>query len=63
MSDYGKSCGNCGAWVCPFEPEDPCDCWEPIHCPYCSGSLSEIREHKEKQYRHCFACHMEFEEK
>ena len=32
-------------------------------CQYCGGILSEIREHNSRKYRHCYACHFEFEEK
>lgn len=31
-------------------------------CPFCGGTLSEIREHNGKKYRHCYSCHFEFEE-
>ena len=36
--------------------------WEQIPCPLCGGILSEIREHNGKKYRHCYACHFEYEE-
>ena len=32
-------------------------------CQRCGGTLSEIREHNGRRYRHCYACHFEFEEK
>ena len=65
MSDW-KSCDNCR-----FGLYDPYWCercitydeWKQIQCPYCGDALSEIREHNGKKYRHCYACHFEFEEK
>lgn len=64
-----KTCGNCSVKYCPWDvKEEPCNVWEPIHCPLCGGSMSEIREHKIKvgdeekirYYRHCYSCHFEF---
>ena len=66
-----KSCGNCFladdgdcTWL-PSIDYKMCDkmfqMWTPIDCPKCGGILSEIREHKGKYYRHCYACHMETE--
>lgn len=34
-----------------------------IPCPSCGGILSEVREYNGIKYRHCYACHFEFEEK
>lgn len=67
-----KSCGNCDLsehgdcaaipgltfWECARIYQG----WHPIPCPSCGGVLSEIREHEGKRYRHCYACHFEFEE-
>lgn len=58
-----KSCCNCSVKYCPWDvKEKPCNIWEPIPCPLCGGILSEIREHNGKKYRHCYACHFEYEE-
>lgn len=63
MSNW-KSCGNCSIVYDPYY----CDMclewneWKPILCPLCGGILSEIREHNGKKYRHCYACHFEYEE-
>lgn len=66
MSDW-KSCDNCVDIGCrnymsemDFLHGSICGDWKPIQCPYCGGALSEIREHKGKKYRHCYACHFEF---
>lgn len=65
-----KSCGNCGRkptcgensrYWCNNLPHEK-EFWQPLHCPICGGTLSEIREHNGKKYRHCYACHFEFEE-
>lgn len=59
-----KTCDNCINLYDPYYC-DRCldrDEWEPIHCPLCGGILSEIREHNGKKYRHCYACHFEYEE-
>ncbi len=68
MSDY-KSCGNCAITFCYADRKRKgLDItktnagWKPIPCPSCGGILSEIREHNGKKYRHCYACHFEFEE-
>ena len=65
MSDY-KSCDNC--YVFPLTTYCKvkinriiCDYWKPIPCPSCGGVLSDVREHNGKKYRHCYACHFEFE--
>lgn len=59
-----KSCDNCSKFgmlvVCGKMKN--CLTWLKIPCPFCGGPLSEIREHKGKKYRHCYACHFEFEE-
>ena len=67
MSDY-KSCGNCADSSCfayrnymGFKTDENCNDWKPIPCPSCGGVLSEVREHNGKKYRHCYACHYEFE--
>ena len=39
-----------------FEPKN--DIEEKCRC---GGTLSEIREHNGKKYRHCYSCHFEFE--
>lgn len=64
-----KSCDNCDNYQCykhivarGIKTEEPCSDWEPILCR-CGGTLSEIREHNGRKYRHCYACHFEFEEK
>lgn len=67
-----KSCGNCywqegGACNSPLAPRSG-ECrktfhfWQPIHCPLCGGTLSEIRTDGTKRWRHCYSCHMEQEE-
>ena len=68
MIDW-KSCDNC-AFACGYvqklfksSQKDICEFWKPIKCKYCGGVLSEIRQHNGKSYRHCYACHFEFEEK
>jgi len=30
--------------------------------PRCGGTLSTVREHNGRKYRHCYACHSEFYE-
>lgn len=61
MSDY-KSCDNCGFRLCPWVFFDgTCPTWKPLPCPNCGGPLSTIREYNGKKYRHCYACHFEFE--
>ena len=70
MSDYrvcGKG-GNCLAYdasICPWQKEYLIlfKCFHPMICPKCHGILSDIRTHNGKKYRHCYACHFEFEEK
>lgn len=69
MSDY-KSCRNCAVIFCyDYRKEKGLDTtlnyadWRCIPCPSCGGILSEVREHNGKRYRHCYACHFEFEEK
>lgn len=60
-----KSCDNCGR-ICDlkYNPEIfYCFDWRKIPCKRCGGALSEIREHNGRKYRHCYACHFEFEEK
>ena len=59
-----KTCGNCnrsGTEYC-----DLCHrttvLWRAIYCEKCGGILSEVREHNDKKYRHCYACHFEYEE-
>lgn len=75
MSNW-QSCGNCRRntkcpyWVFCEDKRSYMIAWEPIPCPLCGGSLSEVKEHKTKvgdeevirHYRHCFSCHMEFYE-
>lgn len=67
-----KSCGNCirRKWYgsCPYYNlcTDRSEiihmrAWKKIPCPFCGGILSEVREYKGKQYRHCFGCHFEFD--
>ena len=34
--------------------------YKQLSCPKCGGILSEIREHNNKEYRHCYGCHFEF---
>lgn len=60
-----KSCGNCGRGKeCRYYticiPQVNFPLWEQIECPLCGGTLSEIRYHNDKKYRHCYACHFEF---
>ena len=31
------------------------------NCPFCRGTLSEIRHQNGKRLRHCYSCHFEFE--
>lgn len=67
--DY-ESCDNCGDRKCSeqlaktgHDMTIPCiHDWKPMPCPSCGGILSEAREHNGKRYRHCYACHFEFEE-
>ena len=62
MMDY-RTCANCGAY-CPYQAvTEDCKHWKPIQCPFCGGTLSEIREQGGKRLRHCYACHFEFEVK
>ena len=53
-----KSCGNCRISGCGWNCGG--DDWEKIPCPFCGGTLSEIREQGGKRLRHCYACHFEF---
>lgn len=66
MRDNYKDCNNC-FWRCQPDCYNTCfeyDQWAPIPCPYCCGTLSTIRiDDSGKTYRHCYACHFEFEEK
>ena len=60
-----KSCDNCGR-ICSlkYTPEIfYCFDWAKLSCQRCGGALSEIREYNGQKYRHCYACHFEFEEK
>lgn len=63
-----KTCGNCSRntkcpyWVFCEDKRSYMIAWEPIPCPLCGGILSEIREHNGEKYRHCYACHFEYEE-
>lgn len=34
----------------------------PVKCPKCGDSVSGVREHNGKKYRHCYSCHFEFPE-
>lgn len=52
-----KSCDNCKSGCKGFAK--PCPWWKPIRCR-CGGTLSEIREHNGKRYRHCYSCHFDF---
>lgn len=64
-----KSCGNCALsdnGKCIVVPRLAyVECrkhyrwWQPIPCPLCGGTLSEVRESNGKKYRHCYSCHME----
>lgn len=65
-----KSCGNCllkvtcgetGKYWCNNLPHEKAF-WQPIPCPLCGGTLSEIRTDRAKRWRHCYSCHMEQEE-
>lgn len=75
MSDW-QTCDNCSGnprcytehdvYYYPVNVTAPsriirCTDWKPIPCPRCGGALSETREHNGKKYRHCYACHFEFE--
>ena len=31
-----------------------------IRCPYCKGSLSDVRSNGERWWVHCYSCHLEF---
>ena len=45
-----------------FRTRNQSDTAEKIEsCPFCGGNMSEIREHNGKRYRHCYACHFEWE--
>lgn len=59
-----KSCKNCINLYDPYYCDNCLDRdeWEPIPRPLCGGILSDIREHNGKKYRHCYACHFEYEE-
>lgn len=67
MSNW-QSCGNCRRntkcpyWVFCEDKRSYMIAWEPIPCPLCGGILSEVREHNGMKYRHCYACHFEYEE-
>lgn len=68
MSDY-RSCLNCGKRACSQimvdaeeDTSTPCDFWVPLPCPKCGGILSEPRTDGQRRWRHCYACHFEFEE-
>ena len=64
--DIWRSCENCKDYVCYHRMQMKgfsdalCDYWEPIRCR-CGGVLSTTREHNGRKYRHCYACHFEFE--
>ena len=59
MSDW-RSCNNCSNDDCPWDDDGAaCNRWKPMRCR-CGGTLSEIREHNGKRYRHCYSCHFEF---
>lgn len=59
-----KSCGNCKKemkcidyMICSEKENFPL--WEQLQCEFCGGSLSEIRYHNGKPYRHCYGCHFD----
>ena len=59
-----KLCGNCntrGTVECVL-CQGTGELWAKIPCPYCGGVLSELRQHNNRVYRHCFSCNFEFEE-
>ena len=64
MSEW-RSCDNCGVFpltnYCTVKTNTIiCDYWKPIPCKSCGGTLSEIREHNGRKYRHRYSCHAEF---
>ena len=63
MSNW-QTCDNCIGSTIECKPgrKDACYMWYQISCPLCGGALSEVREHNGKKYRHCYACHFEYEE-
>ena len=67
MTDW-RSCDNCFHFgkICAGGFVEICitrkvSGWNPIPCKYCGGTLSEIREHDGKKYRHCYSCLMDYE--
>lgn len=63
MSEW-RSCDNCGVFpltnYCTVKTNTiVCDYWKQIPCKSCGGTLSEIREHNGRKYRHCYSCHSE----
>lgn len=65
MYDW-KRCENCGSFplttYCVAKTNTViCQYWTSIPCPHCGGTLSTTREYNGKKYRHCYACHFEFE--
>ena len=65
----GRSCGNCRDLTCfaimqnaGIDVTEPCDTWKPLPCKSCGGTMSEIRIHNGRRYRHCFSCHFEYDE-
>lgn len=64
-----RNCENCKDQECyqfmkerGIVTEEICDDWEPLPCKYCHGSLSVLRYHNGRPYRHCASCNFEFYE-
>ena len=63
MNECDTCIHNRGAY-CDAEACAEGDGYEPntvYACPFCGGRLSPIRYNKGDRYRHCYACHFEWE--